>query len=441
MLDDRDTNLILFCSKTILLKVISVITMWFFLLTTGVGGVFIETVWAARTPSGIDADVSSVDDNRSFLKEFDVETVILPQNLGSIKYTHRADSDKTVIHIQDAHCNYAAQHVIADIIEYFHKEYGINVVNLEGGQKAYDLSIFAGIYDKNIREKVADFFVKEGIVNGGEFFAINNPEKLTLWGVENVGLYLRNLDVYRNSLGYKDIVEKYIKSLSHILGSLKLHIYSEELLDLDQRYHQYKVNNAEFKEYLSYILSKGTLQKIDIKAFENLYLLNQSLEAEKEIDFKKADIERRRVMDILEERLSDRELKKFVLKTIEYKMKKISQEDFYKYLVKKAKLSGIDLEEFPEFKRYMAYISTYHSVNKEKVMEELNTLENEIKESLYENDAQRELGLLSKNFALIKNIFNFTLTKDDYEYYRKNSRLFNMSNYTSFINEKAHFIR
>jgi hypothetical protein len=56
---------------------------------------------------------------------------------------------------------------------------------------------------------------------------------------------------------------------------------------------------------------------------------------------------------------------------------------------------------------------------------------------LYENDAQRELGVLSKNLILEKNMFNISLTRDDYTYYKKYSALFSVSNFTRFIDKWA----
>ena len=158
-----------------------------------------DFAWAARTP----LELTSVGPNRADspglsssakasedkLKGLNVGTFALPEYLGHIKDAWSSSSDPTIessnhptiIHIQDAHCNYAAQKRIAEIVEYLNRECGIDTINLEGGAKDYDLSIFTNIQDKAVREKVADNFVKEGLVSGAEYFAINNPDKVTLW--------------------------------------------------------------------------------------------------------------------------------------------------------------------------------------------------------------------------------------------------------------------
>ncbi|MDD5174697.1 MAG: hypothetical protein PHV48_07755, partial [Candidatus Omnitrophica bacterium] len=396
-----------------------------------------DLAWAARTPS----ELTSVSPDRAVgpgaLKELNTATFTLPQHLGTIKDSWFSKNTRTVIHIQDAHCNYYAQKKISEIIKYLNDKYGVNTVNLEGGAKDYDISIFTDIKDKAKREKAADYFVKEGVVNGAEYFAINNPEKVNLWGIEDVGLYVNNLKTYRNSLKYKDEVDKYFKNLSYILSNLKLKIYSKELLELDSRYNAYKVNNADFKDYLSYLIRKSKERLIDIKSYTNIYLLSQTLGQEGEIDFRKANNERDELIDKLQKRLSKNALEDLILKTVEFKAERMSQGDYYEYLAGRARSIGLKLDDYPQLQRYIIYISTYQATDKAKIMDEVTNLENKLKASLFTNDKDRELDILSKNLALMKNMFNISLTRDDYNYYQKNKSSFNISNYAKFIEREA----
>ncbi len=440
MIDARANNFI--NGKKPFKVIVSAITLMAFLFNT----LSYDLAWAARTP----LELTSVGPNRAggpgLFKKLDVSTFALPESLGHIKDAWSPSSElrpttydqrPTIIHIQDAHCNYDAQHKTEEIIGYLNREYGIDVINLEGGAKDYDLSVFTKISDRNIRERVADNFVKEGLISGAEYFVINNPDRATLWGVEDVNLYLENLNVYRESLKYKEEIEKHLKSLNHILSNLKIHIYSKELLELDARYSQYKAGSVELKEYLTYLVRKAKDGLIDTKSFLNIYLLSQALEQEEKIDFKKANNERDGLIDRLQKKLSKNALEGLVLKTLEFKASSISQKDFYAYLVTKAKLVNIEMADFPELQKYIVYISMYDAIDNTKIMDEMDTLEGRIKESLYRNDKERELNKLSKNLALLKNIFNITLTKEDYKYYCDNEESFLMKNYISFIDREA----
>ena len=413
---------------------VCLVTLVAFLCNT----VLFDSAWAVGTPSGLPGSSPDRAGGSGLFKELHVDTFTLPEYLGHINDQYKSDkSDKTIIHIQDAHCNYACQQKIAEIIEYINKEYGVGTVNLEGGAKDYDLYIFTDITDKTIRDKTADYFVKEGLVNGAEYFAVNNPEKVSLWGIEDTKLYIDNLSVYRNSLTHKEEVDKHLKTLNHILSNLKSKIYSKELLDFDMKYSAYKANNMEFKDYLGSLIAIAKSKGIDIKSLPNIVLLNQTLGEEGRIDFKKANNERDDLIDKLQKKLSRNALEELVLKTVEFRSEKISQKNFYSYLTTKVKDKEITLSEFPDLQKHIVYVSTYETIDKAKVMEEIDTLESEIKDALCSNDEERQLSTLSKNLSLLKNIFGITLTKDDYKYYKTHEDSFDMSAFVSFINKNA----
>ena len=136
-------------------------------------------------------------------------------------------------------------------------------------------------------------------------------------------------------------------------------------------------------------------------------------------------------------KLSRYEVRDLVKKSVDFKTKKISQKSFYDYLLGKAREVGIDTARFPALSNYIVYVTIYESVDRFKVMDELDEFEAEIKEPLYQNDTQRELNELSRNLALMKNIFNISLTKTDYKYYLANEDSFRVDNYLKFIEKEA----
>ena len=413
------------------------LTLWSFLFSAIGGNILIENAWATKGSLGSTNVFLNRTGSPGVFKELNPETFQLPEYLGSIRAAHTANLDKTVIHIQDAHCNYYAQHKINDIIGYLNKEYGINSVNLEGGKGEYDLSIFTRIREKDIREKVADYFVKEGIVNGAEYFAINNPDKLNLWGIEDTKLYLENLNLYRDTLKHKETIDKHLKALKHIFSNLKLHIFPKELLEFDKKYNQYKANSLELKSYLIHLAETAKEKEIDIADFTNFSLLRKSLTHEDTIDFRSANAERNALIDKFQKMLSKKSLEELTRKAVEFKTEKLSQHAFYSYLFEKARIINLDLTPYPELKKYTSYISTYDAIDKFEIMKEVDELDTKIRETLYENDTQRELTLLCKNLALMENMLNLALTKEDYEYYTKNKDSFNIQNFISFIEKQA----
>ena len=421
-------------------RLIAAITLIAFITTT----IIQDIAWADRTPSGLTA----VGPDRAALRQAQDShehsrraagpgTFTIPAHLGTVKDAWYSETRPTIIHIQDAHCNYAAQRKIAEIVEYLNKTYCIDTVNLEGGARDYDLSVFTNIADKAVRDKTADHFVREGFVNGAEYFAINNPDKVSLWGIEDVGLYIDNLRVYRDSLRYKDEADRLIAALSRVLASLKTKTYSKDLLEFDSRCLQYKAGNLEFKSYLTYLVSFSKDSGVDTGRFTNIHVLSRIVADEDNVDFNKANAERDELINLLQRTASRKSLEELAAKTVEYRSGRVSQRDFYGYLVLMAALSGIGLKNFPELKKYINYITTYETTDKIKMMAEMTALEGAIKERLFQNDIERRLDTLSRNLAVLKDIFGITLTREDYRYYADNERSFEVSNFTSFIKNEA----
>ena len=110
---------------------VCLVTLVAFLFST----ISFDVAWAVGTPSGSPGGGSDRAGGPGVVKGLNVDTFTIPEYLGQIRDSFKSNSDKVVIHIQDAHCNYAAQHKIAEIIEYLNKAHGIDAVNLEGGAK------------------------------------------------------------------------------------------------------------------------------------------------------------------------------------------------------------------------------------------------------------------------------------------------------------------
>jgi len=259
--------------------------------------------------------------------------------------------------------------------------------------------------------------VQQGLISGPELYAIENPGAVELWGVEEKELYIENLMVYRDSLADKEKIEKDMKSLSHIMQNLKRHIYSEELLEIDQQYVQFKENSLKLKDYIVFLTKKARQKAVAIKSFSNLYMLHQALGQEEHIDFRLANRQRNEVINRLEKVLSSNELEDLVRNTVEFKAERISPYDFYTFLVRKAQSIDLDLKDYPELQKYIVYISLYQAIDKSRISQEMTVLEENIKETVFRNDVERKLNALSKEYALTKSIFNATLTRDDYAYY------------------------
>ncbi len=406
----------------------AIITLWSFLFIT----IAPDFAWAVKTEV-LPAAAS---------RPSPIENFTLPAYLGYVRDSYKSENrdqrtenrEKTVvIHIQDAHCNYNAQKTVYSIIDYLNRTYGVNTINLEGGEGDYNFSPFYKIEDASLREKTADYFLREGEINGAESFAINNPGKVALWGVEDTDLYLDNLNVYRSSLKDKDDIDNTLKTLSRSLADLKVKLYSKELLEIDRKINDFKSKTIELKDYIAYLMRASKDRGVDISDLANINILNKTLLLEGGVDFKKANIERDQLIDRLNKALSKNEVKELVQKAVEFKIGHIPSVEFYTYLTAKAKEVNINLAEYQNLSLYIGYVNLYANLKKEEIFKEIEALEDRIKDRLYQNDEQRELNKLSKHLAIIKNLLNVTLTQDEFKYYQAHKGEFDVGNFVRFI--------
>ncbi|MDD5438904.1 MAG: hypothetical protein PHS37_01805, partial [Candidatus Omnitrophica bacterium] len=366
------------------------------------------------------------------------DTVSIPLRLGEIKDSFRGSNGKTVIHIQDAHCNYGAQKSIDRIIGYLTNTYdNVRIISLEGGTGTYDLSPFTAIDNPRTREKVADYFVKNGRVSGAEYFAINNPGKARLFGIEDEALYRENLATYRDSLIYKAQADKDLAALSRAIENLKDKIYSPELKELDTAITGYRANKIALKEYLFFLQKKAARAGVALKDFQSIASLITVLSDEQSIDFKKADVERSTLIDRLSAKLSSADLQEFIAQSLQFKSGDISGDLFYGYLFKKARFTGTDFSTLPNLVRYSEYLKKYNSIDKHDLFEEIKKLEASLVRALAGNNDQTALYSIENDLSIVKNMLLVSLTKDDFDYYTDNTGNFDGVRFLDFINQQA----
>lgn len=338
--------------------------------------------------------------------ELGADNFSIPDFLGEIKSRHdSAGSGTLVVHIQDAHCNYDCQKTISGIISYIHETYGINTVNLEGGDGRYDLSVFTAIQDAPVREKVADYFVSEGILSGAEYFSAVFPGKAELWGIEDPGLYAANREVYRGSLKNIAAVNSALSVIHTQLNALKDSTYSDDLKDLDKKYGEYKSGEMDLKDYLSFLFLRGDERGVDRGAYPNISSLYETAEQEKNIDFRDANSQRHLLIDRMGRNLPPKMVEELGIKTLEFRSGEISQTGFYEFLSKMSLRAGISLSEFPELEKYIKYVSLYDSIDKSAVISEMSSLEEDLCRRLSSGEKDRELWQISRNLTFLENMF------------------------------------
>ncbi|MDD3906312.1 MAG: hypothetical protein PHS46_07300 [Candidatus Omnitrophica bacterium] len=366
------------------------------------------------------------------------DNVTVEKDFGIIKSRFAGNSNKLVINIQDAHCNYEAQTNIVNILEGLINHYDLKLVSVEGADGIIDTTWFKAFPDEEVRKEVATYFMKKGEITGPEFLSITKDYPISLFGAEDRKSYLENLNAFTSSYPLKAEVEKYYNSIKGALSRLKTLIYNDGLKAMDAKSQDYESKKIQFNEYIRFLQAEAEKEKINLRGYENFFRLVSVLIYEKKIDFNVTDKERSALIDELSRSISKDALTELVAKSIDFKAGKISSVEFYNHLKKLSNECDIDLsKKYVNLYNYIVYNSVYAKIDNEKLFNDIKLVENTIKEKLFQNDDQRTLDKLSRHIDILLGMVNIKLLNGDFNYYQTHREEFSHEAFTSFIQKKT----
>lgn len=382
-----------------------------------------------------------------------VKTINIPSTFGNIKEvfdiqaitpanTQNANPNtnigKTIIHIQDAHCNYEAQKNMAGLLDYLVKEQNLKLIMVEGGSGNVNLDFLRNYADKGAREGVADKYLKLGKISGEEYLDIVADYPLDLYGVEDEALYEAHLDVFHQVDAIRDEGLKYLEDLSKVVSALKLKIYSEEVKYLESAKKNYEDKTLSLGEYCGYLKNIAANKGFDLKSYPFLSTFAELSRLEKEVDFKEAESQRNEFIKSLASLLNEKQVKTVIDKSQDFKAGKINPGEYYSFLKELATKKKINLEQkYPQLSAYIRYINENKKIDVALLLKEVGSLEEKIKEALFTNADQKKLFEISKSLNVLKGIVSLELTPEDYGYFQANRPNMSTGSWMSFLSDNC----
>ncbi|HOW59413.1 MAG TPA: hypothetical protein PLO78_06795, partial [Candidatus Omnitrophota bacterium] len=372
---------------------------------------------------------------------FRIDRPDLPDSYGTIKSTFKGSKDQMVLHIQDAHVNEEAQHNIANIIRYFSEKYQLRLVNLEGASGELYTDLFSFFPNKKARQDVAGYFLKEGRLTGPEYLTIVEKPVITLYGVEDPELYEENRKAYVEALDFKGRDEKILAELNKLLEGVSRFIFSEEIRELNRRRGAFQEGGPELVAYVRYLVELGRKRHIALDDYPGMHSLLELVDLEKKVDFEKAEKETDLLINDLKHILSREKLSRFLTNTVHFRMKKMKRAAYYGYLEEEIK-GATPLEagaganaiqnKYANVLSYIKYMKIYDAIDV-SIFNEIEFLEKTVKNKLFTSPEQVKLDHLIRIHDIYSKMFDFTLTKQDAEFYYTFQDEFKAETFTSFL--------
>lgn len=372
----------------------------------------------------------------SFGAKIDPTKIIIPRDSGRVVETYVSTNPDAplIAYVQDIHLNYEAQKAEIDIMEVLIRDYGIDLIFLEG-EKPESPTNFKTFRDnpKEVREKAAENLLKEGKILGVDYLEIASDLNFTIQGVEDRSLYKKEAEDHVAIFGSAENLSKLISILQNISSNLKLHIYTKEMRDLDEKTATYDKDEIGLVEYVKFVEGVAAANNIDVKAFPNAALFIESANLEGQINFPAVETERTAVVDAIDKVLKDKAKEEFTAKGLKFRTGDISQGEYYTYLKDTAQTAKVDLTPHKNLSIYTQYITTYEKIDTTLLFKELDSLVNKIKESLIKTPDQKQLSKIDKGLSILSDFANTKLVPDEYNYYVQNKADFNLKGWLGFM--------
>ena len=356
----------------------------------------------------------------------------VPETYGRVIDVYEGESNKTIVHIQDAHVHYEAQKNLAGILESLIQRNQLKLILVEGGNVRGELSTLRKLASKEAREAVADRYLRKGLIAGDEYLELVSDYPIIRQGVEDPALYQDNLRTFLEVEKFRGRALEQIEGLRELVETLKRNMYRPALLDLEKKREDYDSERMELVAYYRYLASLKPPQEAP-----NIEKFLAASDLEKEIAFDKVDEERNALVEALSQKLPEAEMNGLVEKSLAYQEGTLSQRDYYGELKVLAEQKGFEMSPYPNLGKYVRYLVLYGEIHHSELFKEGDHLEDAIRENLLGSEGERQLSSISKHLKLLSNLFQIKISPEDYATYQKDRLRFSVKAFLPFLEKKS----
>ncbi len=326
------------------------------------------------------------------------------EKLSMFKKTHiNPTGNKYLIIIEDAHCNVPVQKEIRSIIKKIIsdiKEKGVSPSPLllqEGGKYG---PIPTEILKKNKTKteiiKYAEEKFNRGEMGAAEYIHLKEGG-FKFWGIEDRKLYRENYLYFMKIAKNRPIIQKFLKDIKNRIDRLKTIILSDELLNFYNSIEK-EVDTENMVKYLEELRLYILQYKIDIKKDKTIMKYCDTQKALKSINTEKMEMEAASIS----------------------KNHKVLQN--LKNLPELLEEGVINIKDTPELYRYARLKTLFFETDIFSFIKEKEAVEKELLIKMAYTYDEKELIKAIRYYHILSKILSFTLTNEEYEFYKELSK-------------------
>jgi len=348
--------------------------------------------------------------------------VNIPENFGTVKEKFTGPSDKVIVHVQDSHCNFESQVNFASILKNLKTgkfKDDLNLIAVEGATGEIDLSPFAVVQDDGVKDKIAQYFMKEGMLTGSEYYALFDKKPMNIFGIENEQLYVENYTRFLKTQYYKKDALRKLEEMKGMIKLLRGKVFGPDMLEVSLKSSDYEEGRMKFTEYCRYLRAACDKFGVDWKRYDSYANVIRSMEIEDKTNMQAVQTERAAFITELQKKMVKEELTELVKKSLLFRIGKISSADFYGYAFEEGTKLKIDMAKYKNFASYVEIVKVHEKVNPAELFFETDQILGDIKDKAIKNSNEKKFDTLLKNVRMTEKLLNLELTREDLVYIKE----------------------
>ncbi|MFA6600201.1 MAG: ATP-binding protein [Candidatus Omnitrophota bacterium] len=334
----------------------------------------------------------------------------LPPAIGEIQEIYQGSAAGTVILVQDAHAVDDAQKNIRNIIRHFEKRYGVRQVALEGASGTLDPLLLKTFPDKEVLSRVLNEYRTEGALTGPVAAAIASDSRVKFQGIEDWKLYEEGIGWYLRAMEKQKAIQDRLAALGETLNVEKEKTYPRALLEIDKGLEKFEDNRSDMLE----VLASLAAVKAPPEGSELELLVSEGIVLQ---GAKTLDGEIRRIAEQVRRYLNEKpggSLGLFNEKYQAYQTGNISADAFALFLKELVVNGKLPVKVSKALGDKVRRQKRMADIKGTKLFADFEAYAQAVKESLFENDGNRELDQRTRELRLLKRFNKLELSQTDW---------------------------
>lgn len=352
---------------------------------------------------------------------------------GKITALKDANSDVTVVNIQDLHCHPQTQRNISKIIASLANKYNLKSIYVEGGYGNIDTTWLSSIKDESLRKQVIEHLLEEGILTGSEYYNLtSNKNNIELKGIDEEKLHQDNIKrlswIMDNQGKYREIIKKINKEISF----LEIKYINNENKRFNKNIDKYLSNEIDTKRFYRQLIKYvkdinknpqkyNNITSIKLEDYPNIMRYMTLTKISQKINVKEITSQLYAIINEIKNKVPYDVYTKFVKESDNFQ----DSQKVVELVTLLCEKSGIDLDnKYESLKKFLQSNEINRNLNTVELVQEERHLIGEIRKALSYNNEEYEITFVSDFNKYFQDYLQYKLTEVDWLYFKNSYKEF-----------------